>query len=110
PGRLDQVSIGLVFGLAALSLVVLSGWAGTISLGQFALVGVGSVVAGDLMVHLNLDLFLAAVVAGAAGAVAAFVLGSPALRVHGIYLAGTTRAFALAANNFFFNPVNFGKQ
>ncbi|MBV9283926.1 MAG: branched-chain amino acid ABC transporter permease, partial [Acidimicrobiia bacterium] len=28
PGRLDQVSIGLVFGLGALSLVVLSGWAG----------------------------------------------------------------------------------
>jgi len=110
PGRLDQVSIGLVFGLAALSLVVLSGWAGTISLGQFALVGVGAVVAGDLMVHLNLDFFLSAVVAGIAGAGAAVVLGSPALRVRGIYLAVTTLAFAVAANNFFFNPVNFGKE
>ena len=110
PGRLDQVSIGLVFGLGALSLVVLSGWAGTISLGQFALIGVGAVVAGDLMVHLNLDFFLSAVVAGVAGAAAAVILGSPALRVRGIYLAVTTLAFAVAANNFFFNPVNFGKE
>ncbi|MBV9413113.1 MAG: ATP-binding cassette domain-containing protein, partial [Acidimicrobiia bacterium] len=110
PGRLDQVSIGLVFGLGALSLVVLSGWAGTISLGQFALIGVGAVVAGDLMVHLNLDFFLSAVAAGAAGAVAAVILGSPALRVRGIYLAVTTLAFAVAANNFFFNPVDFGKE
>ena len=110
PGRLDQVSIGLVFGLGALSLVVLSGWAGTISLGQFALIGVGAVVAGDLMVHLNLDFFLSMVVAGVVGAAAAVVLGSPALRVRGIYLAVTTLAFAVAANNFFFNPVDFGKE
>ena len=110
PGRLDQVSIGLVFGLAALSLVVLSGWAGTISLGQFALIGVGSVVAGDLIMHFNLDLFISMAVASAAAAIAAVVLGLPALRVRGLYLAVTTLAFAVAANDFFFNPTNFAKQ
>ncbi|MBV8386205.1 MAG: ATP-binding cassette domain-containing protein, partial [Acidimicrobiia bacterium] len=110
PGRLDQVSIGLVFGLGALSLVVLSGWAGTISLGQFALIGVGAVAAGDLIVHLNLDFFVSMVAAGVVGAAAAVILGSPALRVRGIYLAVTTLAFAVAANNFFFNPVDFGKE
>ncbi len=105
--RLDQVSVGVVFGLTALSLVVLSGWAGTISLGQFALVGVGAVAGGDLMMRLNLDLFLSLAIAGAAGAVAAVVLGLPALRVRGLYLAVTTLAFAVAANDFFFNPTNF---
>ena len=110
PARLDQVSVGMVFGMTALSLVVLSGWAGTVSLGQFALVGVGAIVGGDLMMHLNLDLFLSMAVAGAAGAAAAVILGLPALRVRGLYLAVTTLAFAVASNDFFFNPTNFGRQ
>ena len=108
--RLDQVSVGLVYGLAALSLVVLSGWTGTTSLGQFALVGVGAVVAGDLMMRFNLDFFLSMALAGAAGALAAVVLGLPALRVRGQYLAVTTLAFAVAANDFFFNPTNYADQ
>ncbi|HUE59879.1 MAG TPA: ATP-binding cassette domain-containing protein, partial [Acidimicrobiales bacterium] len=110
PGRLDQLSIGIVFGLAALSLVVLSGWAGTISLGQFGLIGVGAVAAGDLIMHSNLDLFLSMAAAAVAAALAAVILGLPALRVRGLYLAVTTLAFAVAANDFFFNPTNFSKQ
>ena len=108
--RLDEVSVGIVFGLAALSLVVLSGWAGTVSLGQMALVGVGAIAAGDAMMHLNLDLFLSLVLAGGAGAAAAVVLGLPALRVRGLYVAVTTMAFAVAANDFFYNPTNFGTE
>ena len=110
PARLYQVTVGLVFGVTALSLVMLSGWSGTVSLGQMALVGVGSIMAGDLMLHFNLDFFLSLVAACGAGAVAAVILGLPALRVKGLYLAVTTLAFAVAANDFFFNPTNFGKQ
>ena len=110
PGRLYQVTNGLVFGMAALSLVMLSGWSGTVSLGQMALVGVGAITAGDLMMHLNLDFFLSLFIACLAGAVAAVILGLPALRVRGLYLAVTTLAFAVAANDFFLNPSNFSKQ
>jgi ABC-type branched-subunit amino acid transport system ATPase component/ABC-type branched-subunit amino acid transport system permease subunit len=110
PARLDEVSVGLVFALAALSLVVLSGWAGTVSLGQFGIVGIGAIVGGDLMMHLNLDMFVSMLVAGAAGAALALVLGLPALRVRGLYLAVTTLAFAVAANDFFYNPSNFSKE
>ena len=106
-GRLYQVTSGLIFGMAALSLVVLTGWSGTVSLGQMAIVGIGAIVAGDLIAHLDLDLFQALVVAGAAGGVASLLLGLPALRVRGLYLAVTTMAFAVAANDFFFNPSNF---
>jgi ABC-type branched-subunit amino acid transport system ATPase component/ABC-type branched-subunit amino acid transport system permease subunit len=105
--NLDQVSVGIIFGLGALSLVVLSGWGGTISLGQTALVGVGAVAAGNLIMHTNTDLFLSLGAAGVAGAVVALILGLPALRVKGMYLAVTTMAFAIAANDFFFNPTNF---
>ena len=110
PARLYQVTVGLVFAVTALSLVMLSGWSGTVSLGQLALVGVGSIVAGDLILHFNLDFFVSLVAACGAGAVAAVILGLPALRVKGLYLAVTTLAFAVAANDFFFNPTNFGKQ
>jgi ABC-type branched-subunit amino acid transport system ATPase component/ABC-type branched-subunit amino acid transport system permease subunit len=109
-GRLYQVSDGMVFATVALSLVVLSGWSGTISLGQMALAGVGATVAGDLMIHLNLDFFLSLALACAAGGLGAVALGLPALRVRGIYLAVTTLAFAVAANDFFFNPTNFAKE
>jgi ABC-type branched-subunit amino acid transport system ATPase component/ABC-type branched-subunit amino acid transport system permease subunit len=107
PSNLDEVSVGIVFGMGALSLVVLSGWGGTISLGQMALVGVGSVTAGNLIMHSNTDLFLALGAAGIVGALVAVLLGLPALRVNGMYLAVTTMAFAIAANDFFFNPTNF---
>ncbi|HVS67680.1 MAG TPA: ATP-binding cassette domain-containing protein [Mycobacteriales bacterium] len=105
--RLYQVTGALIFGMAALSLVVLTGWSGTVSLGQMALVGIGAIVAGDLVAHLDLDLFQALVVAGAAGGAASLLLGLPALRVRGLYLAVTTMAFAVTANDFFFNPSNF---
>ncbi|HVV77295.1 MAG TPA: ATP-binding cassette domain-containing protein [Mycobacteriales bacterium] len=105
--RLYQVTGALVFGMAGLSLVVLTGWSGTVSLGQMALVGIGAIVAGDLVAHLDLDLFQAMVVAGLAGGIASLLLGLPALRVRGLYLAVTTMAFAVTANDFFFNPSNF---
>ncbi|HWE66887.1 MAG TPA: ATP-binding cassette domain-containing protein [Acidimicrobiales bacterium] len=107
--RLDQVSGAVVFGLAALSLVILSGWGGTISLGQMALVGVGAITAGDLMQHLNVDFFLALAGGGVCAAGAAVILGLPALRVKGLFLAVTTLAFAVAADAFFFNSANFPK-
>ena len=106
-GRLYQVTTGLIFAMAALSLVVLTGWSGTVSLGQMAMVGIGAIVAGDLVAHLDLDLFQAMVAAGAAGGLASLLLGLPALRVRGLYLAVTTMAFAVTANDFLFNPSNF---
>ena len=107
PGRLDQVSVTIVFGMVAVSLVVLSGWSGTISLGQFALVGVGAITAGDLMMHFNVDFFFALAAGGLVAAAGAVILGLPALRVRGLYLAVTTLAFAVAADEFLFNAANF---
>ncbi|HUC03768.1 MAG TPA: ATP-binding cassette domain-containing protein, partial [Acidimicrobiales bacterium] len=43
-------------------------------------------------------------------AVAAVILGLPALRVKGLFLAVTTLAFAVAADLFFFNGANFPSQ
>ncbi|MFZ6003725.1 MAG: ABC transporter permease [Actinomycetota bacterium] len=108
-GRSSQLLA--VFAVAAaitgVSLVVLTGWGGHISLGQFAFLGIGAVVAGNL-IEARVDLMLALVAAGAAGGIAALVVGLPALRIRGLFLAVTTLAFAVALDSWFLNPTERG--
>ncbi|HEY1828445.1 MAG TPA: ATP-binding cassette domain-containing protein [Acidimicrobiales bacterium] len=107
PGTTLEYTIALCFGVAALSLVVLSGWSGNVSLGQFAFAGVGGVIAGDMILKSNIDLFQCLAVAAVCGAVLAVVVGLPALRVRGEFLAVTTLALAVAVNTFLLNPTNY---
>jgi ABC-type branched-subunit amino acid transport system ATPase component/ABC-type branched-subunit amino acid transport system permease subunit len=107
PGTTLTYTVAFTFGIVALSLLVLSGWSGNISLGQFAFGGVGGVIAGDLIQKANLDLFFSLAAAGAAGAVLALLVGLPALRIRGEYLVVVTLALAVAVNEFFLNPTNF---
>jgi branched-chain amino acid transport system permease protein len=83
----------LVFAIIAVSLTILTGWAGQLSLGHFALVAVGSVVAARLVGHVPVVLLLP--LGGAVSAVVAVVTGLPALRIRGLYLAVTTLGLAL---------------
>jgi ABC-type branched-subunit amino acid transport system ATPase component/ABC-type branched-subunit amino acid transport system permease subunit len=107
PGTTLEYTAAIIYGIIALSLVVLSGWSGNVSLGQFALAGVGGVTAGDLIEKLNADFFMCLVAAGAAGAALAVLVGLPALRIRGDFLAVTTLALAVAMNEFVLNPTNF---
>ncbi len=104
--RTDQIikaTAVVVFAVIGLSLVVLSGWAGQISLGQMAFVAIGAAVSAKCTLNWNVDITLALSAGGAAGAAAAFVVGLPALRLRGLYLAVTTLVFALAVNSWFLN-------
>ncbi len=103
----NRVSATLILGMAALSLVVLTGWSGTVSLGQAGLVGVGGVVAANLIARANLDLFLTIGASAVAGAAVAVLIGLPAFRVKGMFLAVTTLAFAVAMESYIVNPTNF---
>jgi ABC-type branched-subunit amino acid transport system ATPase component/branched-subunit amino acid ABC-type transport system permease component len=107
PSRLHTVSGYLVLAIAVVSVVVLSGWGGTVSLGQYAIVGVGAVVAGNLLNKANLDLFVVLVVAGLAGALVSVAIGAPALRVRPLFLVVTTLLFAAAMDQYFLNPSNY---
>jgi branched-chain amino acid transport system permease protein len=80
--------------MVAVSLVVLSGWAGQISLGQFGFAGFGAAVAGGLATRHDLDFFLTIGAAAVAGALLAVLVGIPALRVPGLFLAVVTLALA----------------
>ena len=107
PGITLEYTGALIYGVIALSLVVLTGWSGNVSLGQFAFAGVGGVVAGDLIEKANVDLFFCLTAAGLAGAVLAVVVGIPALRIRGAYLAAVTLALGVAIDSFFLNPTYF---
>lgn len=104
--RTDQiikVSAIVVYSIIGLSLVVLTGWAGQISLGQFGFVAIGAAVSAKLTSQWNVDLTLALIVGGLAGAAAAFLVGLPALRLRGLYLAVTTLVFALSVTSWLLN-------
>jgi ABC-type branched-subunit amino acid transport system ATPase component/ABC-type branched-subunit amino acid transport system permease subunit len=109
PGTTLEYTAALIYGIIALSLVVLTGWSGNVSLGQFAFAGVGGVLAGDLIEKANVDLFFCLAAAGAAGAVLAVIVGIPALRIRGAYLAAVTLALGVAMDTFFLNPTYFPK-
>jgi ABC-type branched-subunit amino acid transport system ATPase component/ABC-type branched-subunit amino acid transport system permease subunit len=107
PSQLNIATVASCYCVVAVSLVVLTGWAGTVSLGQIAILGTGATVAGDLMAKHNVDFFVAMVAGGAAGAAIALLLAVPALRVDGQLLAVVTLTFAVAVDTFFLNPTNF---
>ena len=100
----------VLFAMVALSLSVLTGWAGQLSLGQYAFVGLGGMTVVGLTaghdVPVPFDLFdlsltlpwaAAVAVATGVGVAAAVLVGLPALRVRGLFLAVTTLAFAVAS-------------
>jgi ABC-type branched-subunit amino acid transport system ATPase component/ABC-type branched-subunit amino acid transport system permease subunit len=95
-GQRVLLSSVALFALIGLSLVVLTGFAGQLSLGQFAFVAVGAVVGGRAH-QLGYPEWMAALYAVGAGGLIALVIGLPALRIRGVFLAVATLAFAVAA-------------
>jgi branched-chain amino acid transport system permease protein len=104
---LPDLAVLPIFGIVGVSLVVLTGWAGQISLGQFGIVGMSAAMAGGLAARHNIDFFAALAVGVATGVVTAMVIGLPAVRIHGLYLAVTTLAFGYAVENYVLNPNYF---
>ncbi|HET6964292.1 MAG TPA: ABC transporter permease, partial [Acidimicrobiales bacterium] len=96
-----------IFGILAASLVLLTGWAGQISLGQFAFAGVGAGTTASLFVNAHADLFVALLMAAVAGGLAALIIGIPALRLSGPFLAVTTLAFAVPVSDYLLNSSYF---
>ena len=90
------LAVTLIYALVAVSLTFLAGWAGQMSIGQFALVGLGAFLAARLT-PAGWSLGATAVIAGCAGAAVAAAVGLPALRLRGLTLAVTTLGLAVVA-------------
>jgi branched-chain amino acid transport system permease protein len=101
PAYLVDFSLVLIFGLCGLSLMVLVGYTGLVSLGHAAFLGIGAYshvyFSQDLGVPWIVSVALAVMVTAAAGV----LVGLPALRMTGLYLAIATLAFALIIQEVF---------
>ncbi|MEY4361716.1 MAG: hypothetical protein RL391_1022 [Actinomycetota bacterium] len=105
PSQVDKASDLLKFAvipvylIVALSVTVVTGWGGQLSLGQFGFVALGAY----MTVYYSHDLpYLVSLALGVAiGVAAALVIGVPALRVKGLYLAVVTLGFGLAIRAWF---------
>jgi branched-chain amino acid transport system permease protein len=108
PGEAGRMAIVLIDAMVCVSLVILTGWAGQISLGQFGFAGIGALVTAKLAADRGWDFPTVLFVAGLAGALAAVLIGLPALRIRGLFLAVTSLAFAFTVQNIVLNPAYFG--
>src|SRR5258706_7034337 len=88
-------ALSAVYALLGLSLVILVGWTGQISLGHAAFLGFRFYIGAKLLNH-GIPLVLAVPIIGAGGAGISLVLGVPSLRLRGVYLTITTLAFGVA--------------
>lgn len=107
-GNMVKASAIVIFVIITMSLGVLTGWAGQVSLGQMSFVAFGAATGAYATQTWHLDLALALVMAGLVGAAVAVVVGLPALRLRGLFLAVTTLAFAMATSSVLLNRKYFG--
>ena len=93
----------MALGLVALSLVLLIGYAGEVSLSQFAFMGIGAFCMGKVS---GGDSLLGVAVAVVACAAVGALVALPTIRLRGLYLALATFAFAEAVQYGFFADIH----
>lgn len=106
--QLSDITLGVIFAAIGLTLVVLTGWAGQISLAQFSFVGIGAFTVGHLGGAHGGDFFPAAILGALIAIPVGLLVGLPSLRLSGLYLALATMAFALLMDNLVFNRPSIG--
>jgi ABC-type branched-subunit amino acid transport system ATPase component/ABC-type branched-subunit amino acid transport system permease subunit len=101
------ITIQIIIGVILLSIVVLTGYAGQLSLSQFAMAGMGAYIAGRLVsaAHVPMAVGMLAAVVGAVPIGLIFAL--PALRTRGVSLAVVTLGLGLAVYDILFNNPSY---
>ena len=87
------ISVGL-YTILALSLNLVTGFAGQLSLGHVAFYGIGAYTAALLMLNFGVNFWVASIASAFSSALFGFLLGLPTLRLKGDYLAIVTLGFA----------------
>ncbi len=92
----------VIAAIVMLSFVVLTGYAGQISLAQLAIAGTGGVFVAKLTTAAGVPFPAAPLLAAMAAAACGLVVAVPALRIRGMQLAIVTLAFAVTVEQFLF--------
>ena len=98
----------LIGTVMALSLVVLTGFVGQISVVQLSLAGIAGFVISHLAVNAGIGFPFAPIIGTAAALLVGMLTAISALRVRGVSLAVVTLAAAVAIQNFYFNNPTWG--
>ena len=91
-----NLDVGVAMAVAAISLNLLLGYTGQISLGHAGFLAAGAFASGIMTSRWHASMVFGLLFAMAVGAAVAFVLGLPALRLSGLYLGIVTVIFGLA--------------
>jgi ABC-type branched-subunit amino acid transport system ATPase component/branched-subunit amino acid ABC-type transport system permease component len=102
PANEFTLSLILIFALVGIGLTMLLGWSGQVSLGNFALVGIGAYLTARWVPH-DWSLPALLLVVGLVCAGAMVIVGLPALRVPGLTLAVTTLGFAVISEDWLYH-------
>jgi ABC-type branched-subunit amino acid transport system ATPase component/ABC-type branched-subunit amino acid transport system permease subunit len=103
------VITSMMFTIATLSIVVLTGLIGQISLAQAALAGTGGFALSKLAEGAGIGFPWSLILAGLIAAAFGVIVGIPALRIRGAQLAVVTLAAAVALERFVFRNTSFTK-
>ena len=107
PYQLTVLTVALVYAVALISLVVLTGYVGQVSLCQASFMGLGAFLCAALMGHAHLSYWVAAPITVVVVFIVGVLAGLPALRLRGLTLAIVTLSLALLADNFLFQGVGW---
>lgn len=99
---IDDISMLVIFAIVGLSINVLMGYAGQISLGHQAFVGIGAFTSAYLATDQGLTFWVTVPLAALLGALQALLLGAVSLRVTGLYFALVTLAYGAFAEDSLF--------
>src|SRR4029077_13271362 len=101
PDYVGDISLVFIYGLCGLSLMVLAGYTGLVSLGHAAFLGIGAYAHVYFVQDLGLPWVAGVLLAALITAGAGTLVGLPALRMTGVYLTIATLAFALIIQEVF---------
>ena len=101
--RAVDLSGAVIYAIIGLSLNVLIGYAGTISLGHQAFVGIGAFTAAYMAGQQGQPFLVGVTVAAILGGIQAVALGGLALRISGLYFALITLSYGVLAQESLFN-------
>jgi branched-chain amino acid transport system permease protein len=98
----NRMSEAAVFAIIGLSLNVLIGYTGQLSLGHQAFVGIGAFTSAYVVTDLTQEVVLGVLVAAIIGGLQAFLLGLVSLRLSGLYFALVTLVYGVMAQQSIF--------
>ena len=98
----SRIALAVIFAIIGLSLNIIMGYVGQVSLGHHAFVGLAAFAFAQMVTKQDQPFLVGVLVACAFGGISAGLLGLVALRIKGLYLALITLTYGFVAVNSFF--------